>query len=306
MANASTKLARMSAVRGARRLMLHHLEQAEAAAERLQHPDDAEALHDLRVALRHLRTYLTTYRKPFAKTVSPKSLEALRNLTRLTGPARDAEVQAAWLTEHSHARHTLSAARLRSRLHEHHAELLLEIRERFTRDFPLLAARLRRQLDRAEDERQRRFGSYTAKQVLRRGRRLRKRLGRIQGMADIEGCHEARIAAKRVRYLLEPFEELRGAHKRIQHLKALQETLGQMHDLHVLLQTMTEAPESSQSPKRRGRGSELASLAAIARRRLSALYGQVERDWLGEARTELDEAMAQAASALRKAGRSSA
>ncbi|HYI00174.1 CHAD domain-containing protein [Hyalangium sp.] len=285
--------------------MLRQLEQAEAAAERLHHPDDAEALHDLRVALRHLRTYLTAYRKLFAKAVSLKSLEDLRNLTRLTGPARDAEVQAAWLAEQSRARHTSSTARLRFRLHEHHAELLLEIRKRFTRDFPPLAARLRRQLERAKDKGQRRFGSYTAKQVLRRGRRLRKRLGRIHGLADIEGCHEARIAAKRVRYLLEPFEELRGAHKRIQHLKALQETLGQMHDLHVLLQTMTEAPENAQPPKRRGQGSELASLAASARRRLTALYNRVERDWLGEARTELDEALAQVASALRKAGRSS-
>jgi len=275
--------------------MLQHLEQAEAATQRLHHSGDAEALHDLRVALRHLRTYLTTYRKLFAKAVTPKSREALRDLARLTNPARDAEVQASWIAGQSLARRSPSgaAARLRSRLTEHHAELLEELRERFTHDLPPLSTRLRRQLERAEDPGGRLFGRYTAKRVLRLGRRLRERLDRIEGPSDVEGCHEARIAAKRVRYLLEPFEELRGAHKLIHRLKALQETLGDMHDLHVLLETM------------RGRGSELDSLASSARRRLTQLYREVEQSWLGEAGAGLEKALAQVASAMRKAGRPS-
>jgi CHAD domain-containing protein len=285
--------------------MLLHLERAEAAAGRLHDPGDTEALHDLRVALRHLRTYLNTYRKLFAKTVSPQALETLRNLTRLTNPARDAEVQATWIAGQSRARRSPSgaAARLRSRLTQHHDELLQEIRERFTQDFPPLAKRLSRQLERAEDPSGRRFGRYTAKRVLRLGRRLRTRLDRIEGLSDVEGCHEARIAAKRVRYLLEPFEALRGARKLIQRLKALQDTLGDMHDLHVLLETMTETPESTPPPPRRRRGSELDSLASSARRRLTQLYRQVEQGWRGEAGAELEEALDRVASAMRKAAR---
>ncbi len=285
--------------------MLQHLEEAVAAVERLPDSEDTEALHDLRVALRHLRTYLTTYSKLFSEAVPARSLEALKELTRLTNPARDAEVQAGWIAEHSPSRQSSSspAARLHSRLTEHHAELLRVIRERFTRDFPRLARRLRRQLHRAEDEDARTFGKYSSKQVLRRGRRLRERLDRIEGMADIEGCHKARIAAKRVRYLLEPFDSLESAEELIDQLKELQDTLGELHDLHVLMETMSSATENTQAPKGRRQRSELASLASTARQRMTRIYAQVEKRWLNDTKASLDEALARAASKIRKAGR---
>jgi CHAD domain-containing protein len=274
--------------------MLRHLKKAEAAVESLRHPDDAEALHDLRVALRHLRTYLASYRKRFKDAVPDKSLEALRELTQLTGPARDAEVQAEWISKQPQGRRATSGAvaHLLSRLNERHAELLREIHERFTQDFPRLATRLRRQLQHAEDKGRRTFGRYTAKQVLRQGQRLRERLDRLVGPADVEGCHKARIAAKRVRYLLEPFEALPEVAPLLERLKQLQDTLGQVHDLHVLMETMAG-----------DQASELASLAVRALQRLTRLYAEVERDWLGEAGAGLDESLATVASTLREAGR---
>ncbi len=303
VASAAKKLARRSAVKGARALMLQHLEQAESVVERLPHRDDAEALHDLRVALRHLRTYLATYRKLFAEAVPARSLEALRELTHLTNPARDAEVEVSWIAGHSRARRATSgAAHLRSQLTRRHARLLREIRERFAHDFPGLATRLRRQLERAEDTHRRTFGQFTAKQVLRQSRSLRKRLDRIQGPTDVANCHQARIAAKRVRYLVEPFSELRGAPKLIEHLKELQDTLGQLHDLHVLLETMAEAPERSRTSRRRVPRSELASLASSARRRLPQLYAQVEQRCFGRAGDKLDKALDRMASTLRAKG----
>jgi CHAD domain-containing protein len=283
--------------------MLQHLDQAVAASERLPHPEDTEALHDLRVALRHLRTYFSTYRKLFTGAVSDRSLETLRELTHLTNPARDAEVLAAWIADHSRARRGTASptARLRSRLTKRHDELLRKIRGRFENDFPQLARRLRRQLERAGNRASRSFGQYTEMQVRRQGRRFRKRLHRIEGIADIDGCHKARIAAKRVRYLLEPFEELRGVSKLIDRLKELQDTLGELHDLHVLLETMSDAPENAHGPKKRG-GSELASLASTARRRMTRLYGEVEKQWLDGAGARLDKNLTKAASSIRKAG----
>jgi CHAD domain-containing protein len=301
VASAAKKLARKSAVKGARKLMLQHLKEAQAAAERLPHRDDAEALHDLRVALRHLRTYLSTYRKLFAEAVPAQSLEALRELAHLTNPARDAEVQASWISRQPRARRaTAGATHLRSRLTHRHEELLREIRERFAQDFPRLATRLRRQLKRAEDPRQRTFGQYTAKQVLRQSLRLRQRLNLIEGPSDVEDCHEARIAAKRVRYLLEPFGSLHGAPKLIQHLEQLQDTLGQLHDLHVMLETMAGAPERAPLAPRRSLRPELASLAASARQRLPRLYAQVERRWMGKPGATLDKALKTMASTLRQ------
>jgi CHAD domain-containing protein len=303
VASTSAKLARKSTVKGARKLLLQHLEQAVAASERLPDPEDADALHDLRVALRHLRTYLTTYRKLLADAVPARSLDTLRELTHLTNPARDAEVLVSWIAGHSRARRGPASPtnRLRSRLTERHDQLLREIRDRFADDFPQLARRLQRQLERAENGGSRTFGQYTAKQVRRQGRRFRKRLERIEGIADIDGCHQARIAAKRVRYLLEPFDELRGVSKLIDRLKELQDTLGELHDLHVLLETMSDAPESAHGPKKRGR-SELASLASTARRRMTRLYAEVEKHWLDGAGAELDKDLSKAASSIREAG----
>jgi CHAD domain-containing protein len=281
--------------------MLQHLDEAESAAERLSHRNDAEALHDLRVALRHLRTYLDTYRQLFADAVPGKSLEALRELSHLTNPARDAEVETSWIAKHSRARRAApGAAHLRSQLNRRHTQVLRKIRERFSNDFPPLAQRLRRQLKRAKDSDPRTFGQYTAKQVRRQGRSMRKCLDRILGPTDIEHCHQARIAAKRVRYLLAPFHELEGTSQLIERLKALQDTLGEMHDLHVLLETMAEASERTRTKKTRVSRSEAAPLAASARRQLPRLYAQVRRRWLGKAGDTLDEAIEDVASQLRK------
>lgn len=293
MAPTSKKLARKTAVGGARKLTLHHLKRAEAAVERLDDPSDTEALHDLRVELRHVRTYLRTYRKLFSKAVPRKSVEALRDLTHLTNPARDAEVHTAWLARQPRARRSRSgaASRLRSQLTERHTEILQQLRERFTQDFPRLAQRLRRQLKRAKAPGKGPFGKYAAKKLRRLTQRLRQRLDHIQGPSDIEGCHEARITAKRVRYLLEPFEELPGAARLLARLKVLQDTLGDMHDLHVLLDTLS------------GRSPELSSLASKARRQLPPLYRQLQRRGLGKAGAQLDEALAELASTLRKAAK---
>jgi CHAD domain-containing protein len=305
VANTSTKLARRRAVSGAQKLMLQYLEKAEAAARRLHHPDDADALHDVRVALRHVRTYLTTYRKLFAQAITPRSREALRDLTHFTNPARDAEVQAAWFAGQPQTRSDPSgaAARLHARLNERLAELMRQIRERFAHDFPRVSASLRVELGQARDTGRRTFGRATAKQVLRQGQRLRRRLDRVEGMYDVEASHKSRIAAKRVRYLLEPFEDLSGFKQHIQYFKDLQDSLGEMHDLHVLLETLTQESERAQTPEKPSQTSELASLASQARQRLASLYGQAERAWRGFTGARLDAIVAQAASELRKVGR---
>jgi len=305
VAKTFTKFAPKAAVRGARKLVLHYLKKAEEAAQRLQDPDDAEALHDVRVALRHVRTYLATYRKLFAQAISPATLDALRDIAHLTNPARDAEVQAAWLADQPQVRENPSggAARLHSRLKERQAGLMRESRERFAHDLHPLATRLRWELDQATNKGQGTFGRATAKQVMRRGKRLRERLDRIEGVADVAGVHKARIAAKRVRYLLEPFKDLGRAHEPAMYLKDLQDILGEMHDLHVLLETMAGEPTSAQPPGQHAEASALAPLATKARERLSSLYSQVDRDWRSPAGARLDKAVIQAASVLRKAGR---
>src|SRR5689334_5566204 len=67
------------------------------ANDRLQAGGDERALHDVRVALRRLRTWLRAMRPVLDDTVRGRVHRRLRKLARLTGKARDLEVQLEWL-----------------------------------------------------------------------------------------------------------------------------------------------------------------------------------------------------------------
>ena len=73
------------------------LEGAAGASKRLRGDDDPEALHDLRVGLRRLRSTLRAYRSHLKGSVSKKLRKKLKALAGATSPARDTEVQLTWL-----------------------------------------------------------------------------------------------------------------------------------------------------------------------------------------------------------------
>ncbi|HYR32187.1 MAG TPA: CHAD domain-containing protein, partial [Gemmatimonadales bacterium] len=77
------------APRAARRIALTLLDAASAARERLTNADDAEALHDFRVAMRRLRSTLRAYQPQLIALVPAKLRRRLRELARATGEARD-------------------------------------------------------------------------------------------------------------------------------------------------------------------------------------------------------------------------
>ncbi|MFN2315529.1 MAG: CHAD domain-containing protein, partial [Gemmatimonadales bacterium] len=77
----------------ARILAWFHLGNARAARRRLGSPEDSEALHDFRVALRRLRSVLQDWRRPTSDTIPGRYLRHLRRLARATGPSRDLEVR---------------------------------------------------------------------------------------------------------------------------------------------------------------------------------------------------------------------
>ena len=67
------------------------LDEARVGCGRLAAPDDAEALHDFRVALRRLRSVLRSFRSELGDAVSRKLQRRLRDVTRATGAAREGE-----------------------------------------------------------------------------------------------------------------------------------------------------------------------------------------------------------------------
>ena len=197
-----------------------------------------DALHDYRTAMRRLRTLLRSL-SHWLPDVSPGSRRRLRDLMQLTGPARNLEVLLAWIEQHRLALtpSQRSGARwLSKRIEIQLATTNQEIQKRLAKKGVKVENRLRAEL----------FSSLRvassappANIALRRLFRqatgtLNRRLTAITAMTDRTTIHSARIAAKRLRYLLEPFSaELPDGAAMIQRLQELQDLVGGITDVHV-------------------------------------------------------------------------
>lgn len=277
------ELLSLPARRSVRWLALRFLDDAHAAHRRLGGAADAEALHDFRVALRRLRSLLRAFREPLAGSVGAKDRRRVRDLARATGESRDLEVQAAWLrgvlpdlAEHERPGAGHLAAALEARRAEADRALHREVARRFPPERKRLAKRLSVyqagvSLDGlAEGDP---LSAALEPRVAEAGAELRARLAAVRGPEDQDEAHEARIAAKRLRYLLEPFEEsILGARTVVRELKRLQDVLGDMHDAEVLLGAVAAAEREAAPPADAPEGAEeaagrlLPGLEALSRR----------------------------------------
>ncbi|MGH7676379.1 MAG: CHAD domain-containing protein, partial [Gemmatimonadales bacterium] len=133
----------------ARLIALVFLDAAAAAEQRLADPEDLEAVHDLRVALRRMRSTLRAYRGSLGGTVAKKLPGRARDLARSTTAAREADVQLTWLRAQESALSPRERAGLRwleARLSERHRATYAGLARRLPRAFAKLEQRLRRRL----------------------------------------------------------------------------------------------------------------------------------------------------------------
>lgn len=316
----------------ARRIALGHLDDAVAARVRLESGEGAEALHDLRVALRRLRCTIRTFRPELSDSVRRRDRRRLRALARSTSGGRDAEVQLAWLraqTPTLATRHRAGAAWLRERIAASEAVQAAVVRDVLAANFGSLARTLGRRLGRWRvtvqlDEP---VVPPTAAQVLgarlvRLVRRFARLLDDVRDPTDRERSHAARIAAKRLRYALEPLVPTHDeARALVERLKTLQDTLGELHDAHVLADVVADSLEAaardagqqlSQQVRRgavpaRGRSSGrdprpgLLELARRLQAEARARFDAVEGAWRGAPLARfVDDAMALAGALARR------
>ena len=242
----------------ARRIAVNLLDAASAARERLTDADDAEALHDFRVAMRRLRSTLRAYQPQLDAVVPPKLRRRLRDLARATGEARDVEVQIAWL---EHRRDELPPARragvpwLLARLTERRERAYRDIRERIAPKFDRLARRLRRALGSAparDATLPPLLASLIAQLLEEQGSDLEQRLALIRSPASHAEAHAARIRLKRARYLLEPVvHEAAPAASVLKRLKQVQQLLGDLHDLQVVIVRLGDAAAEAAAERTR-------------------------------------------------------
>lgn len=248
------------AQRGARVVARELLARVDAAHARLGDAADRSALHDFRVAVRRLRSWLRVEEGLPQAMVPKRAHRWLRRLAHSTSPGRDDEVLAAWLEAQRAALPVRQRAGLNwllLRVGEHRQLAEGALHEEIARDLARIRALLEERLARyqvphdvARGALVEPFGATMAA-LLRSGTAtFVRRLRLVRTARDGEAIHRARIAGKRVRYQLEPFAEvvpeIPGV---ISTLKTLQDVLGDHHDAHVWAERvhvlLAEAPTAA-------------------------------------------------------------
>ncbi|HOW97684.1 MAG TPA: CHAD domain-containing protein [Kiritimatiellia bacterium] len=198
-------------------------------------------LHDMRVAIRRLRTLLRAFRKPLAETRAAAVEEGYARLLKELGPARDTDVWMLFLKRHPVLRRGASARFLAAQKREK-ARRQQQVRERLeSAENGALKGALARLIDEDLKPGTLRVQPNPAADLGRRA--LRKALKRIHRRArglprlSPEKMHRLRIACRKARYVAEflsgawdaPLDAL------ARRFKAIQDVLGDVHDQDVYL-----------------------------------------------------------------------
>lgn len=226
---------------------------------------DEEAIHQMRVSGRRLRVALPLLaRKPAGRRVR-RALSILRQIRTAAGASRDLDVGVALLEERvrdleAPAREVrtllrrLRAARARSRARMAEALMDLEI------------ARLRRHLRRILSRRGEGLFPvllHLAQERDARGAAVLAALAWLGEDYDPDALHRLRIGARRLRYVAELSEGLKGTPAEASALfKGVQERLGQIRDAYVLSAWLGRQAEAARTRGQEALAAEAASQQA--------------------------------------------
>jgi len=287
-------LLRDSAPRSVRVIAQARLQRVLEEAARVELGADPEAIHDFRVALRRLRAWLRAFRPYLSDTVRHGPERRLRTLSRLAGRARDLEVQYQWLTGPRQRRFgtaRIAARWLAEEIGRGQARARRRLAEGLLAELPGMTAKLTAQLqhyrrDTALEEPSLQPMAAAMAEALRHATEtLAGSLQRVRRPEEVAEAHVARIAIKRLRYLLEAFRRNpRSVASILFRLTVLQHQLGELHDAQVLrdrLQGVRSARKRRGSRAGKDGGSptptELAALRALVARRVPAAFRLVDR-----------------------------
>lgn len=279
-----------SAEESSRLLALYYLDQIDRAHRKLQHAEDAEALHDFRVGLRRLRSCFRAYRAELKGSVTGKIRDQLRALTQATNAGRDAEVQLAWLGKQAErlAQKDIPGffwlvGRLEDRKQETHDQATANV----ARKYQKVSGKLRRalgvlriELQTGQGEPPATFREVTGALTRRHATRLREDVSAIRDSSDADQVHRTRISLKRLRYLLEPIARRhRRAGALVRLFREAQDLLGEHHDMHVLAATIGSLRRGISGSGFSGLEPGLATLARLADEDAEAAYERFQSLW---------------------------
>jgi CHAD domain-containing protein len=216
-------------------------EQLAATLPRVHGAQDDEAIHDMRVAIRRLRTILRLARKVYGRFHADAVRRAFADVQRATGALRDEEVLGETLGDVAVTDPPFVAWRARRRARERALRRGVESHLRsgeLARARTLLAAIVTLPVRPARDVD---VAKFARRAVDAARRKVEKR--RDCSTSDAAGLHELRIAYKNLRYTVEIFAEalphdLAAMEKPASHF---QKRLGEIHDVDMALQTVGRA-----------------------------------------------------------------
>lgn len=194
---------------------------------------DAEALHDLRVAMRRMHSLFTCFTPCFSnETTLPKRLRAA---LKSTNGARDLEVMLALLEKLQ-----LELPWLQQQWQKQLEEEYQRLREQLPPAWQALSAELKAPSELfVSSLPEETLGAYAAGLVAEEKKKLLRRSKLLGKKWDEQRAHKLRIHGKRVRYLLEPFvAESEHAATAVNQIKQFQDLLGDYHDIVVLRQKL--------------------------------------------------------------------
>ena len=205
--------------------------------------DDADALHDLRVAVRRTRCVLRESRRVLPTRVVDTARGEFHHLADLTGSPRDLDVLlAGWegYTSGLGAREVAAIDRVRTIIDTQRSAAHEALAVGFDEAARLQVDRWRTQLDSlladgpaTGDHARRRLGTVIARRLQRSHERLIEHGRLVEHDSPDVLLHDLRKEAKNLRYLVECFAELFADEPRgalLTGLKGVQEVLGEHQD----------------------------------------------------------------------------
>lgn len=239
-----------------RKVLAYHFERMLHHEKRVRTGDDSEAIHDMRVASRRLRTLLNLFNDFFGKSALKSQRKMLRRLAEALGEVRDLDVLRIKAEEYLKAHPEITPDGLQPLLSSWQNQFdaaqanLLQLLEseayqRFIdhfRDFVMTPHKDAVIPDNTGNDAMPYLVCHVVPQL------IYQHLGAVRAYeinlshSSLDRLHNLRISAKRLRYALETFEEVLRSEAKIAitAAKTLQEYLGDLQDARVASATIRE------------------------------------------------------------------
>ncbi len=234
-----------------RKVLAHYLGKLLEQEEPIRKGEDDEAIHDMRVASRRLRSALDIFGDYYQKRALKWYRKELRRIASALGEVRDLDVMRSKAKDHAETLSDEERQGLQplldhwqAQLDEARADLLQEHSRRYARFLNAFARFVMTPEHDAitsdDDDPAPYLVRHVAPRLIYERYATVRAYERILNDPSLDTLHALRIDAKRLRYILEAFEEVLGSQAEavIDALKALQDHLGNLQDARVASSVM--------------------------------------------------------------------